>query len=413
MVIENIIFIGIGFVVGAIVGAVVANMLRPRDESVGILKQQISELRAENTEMIRKVSAADAKIETLTDVRGEMMRDFKNVSAELLTQTRKSANEEQTDTLNKTINPFKEQITQLKADFDKQIKDMLKTSVDNRAQIEGQIKSIVDASGALKKEASDLTEALRGKKKILGNWGEIQVERLFELLGWVEGVQYESQKHLSGGHDVPDYIVHMPGGKDFVVDAKMSLNSYMDYLAAETDVDKKQFWKQFVEVTKAHIKELGDKNYNKKVDKKFEYVCMFMPLEHAYIELMNRDKEDLYKYAYDNGVAIATPSLLLPMLRTIDTLMKVEKQSKNVGKIVEFAEKLYDKYAGFTEDYVKIGNALKTLGKTYKEGMGKLATGSGSMSSWFNKIKKQGGLSVTKNLAITAIDVDDDGEDDE
>lgn len=406
-------FIGLGFIVGAIFGAVLTHILRPRDASVDLLKTQISELRAENARMIGQVSAANAKIETLSDVRGEMLRDFKNVSAELLTQTRKAAAEEQTETLNKTINPFKDQMTQLKTDFDKQIKDMLKTSVDNRAQIEGQIKSIVDASGALKKEASDLTEALRGKKKVLGNWGEIQVERLFELLGWELGVQYESQKHLDGGHDIPDYIVHMPGGKDFVVDAKMSLNSYMDYLAAENDADKKVFWKKFVDATKDHIKELGDKNYNKKVDRKFDYVCMFMPLEHAYIELMNRDKDDLYKYAYDNGVAIATPSLLLPMLRTIDTLMKVEKQSKNVTKIVEFAEKLYEKYAGFTEDYAKIGNAMKTLDKTYKDGMGKLATGSGSMSSWFNKIKKHGGLSVSKNPVITAVDIDDDGDEDE
>ena len=170
-------------------------------------------------------------------------------------------------------------------------------------------------------------------------------------------------------------------------------------------------WKSFVDAIKNHITELGKKNYSAVVDRKFDYVCMFMPLEHAYIELMNRDKEDIYKYAFDNGVTIATPSLLLPMLRTIDTLMNVEKQSKNVGKIVEFAEKLYDKYAGFTEDYVKIGNALKTLDKNYKEGMGKLATGSGSMSSWFNKIKKQGGLSVTKNLAITSEDTDNGGDD--
>lgn len=410
MSIDFLFFIGIGFVVGTILGAILTHLLRPRDTSVELLKQQIAELRAENARMIGQVSATEAKIKTLENVRGEMMRDFKNVSAELLSETRKAATEEHTETLNRTINPFKEQMAQLKTDFDKQIKDMLKNSVDNRAQLEVQIKTMMDASGALKKEASDLTQALRGNKKILGNWGEIQVERLFELLDWQEGVQYESQKHVSGGRDIPDYIVHMPGNKHFVVDAKMSLNSYMDYLAAESDVDKKHFWKQFVDATKAHIKELGDKNYNKVVDRKFDYVCMFMPLEHAYIELMNRDKEDIYKYAFDNGVTIATPSLLLPMLRTIDTLMKVEKQSKNVGKIVEFAEKLYDKYAGFTEDYVKIGNALKTLDKNYKEGMGKLATGSGSMSSWFNKIKKQGGLSVTKILAIESDNVDGDDE---
>ncbi len=406
----------VGLLIGGAVGAILGRMMRPSnatdDASIGLLKEQIARTQRENANLIARASAADARVKMLEDMRGKMMAEFKNISIDVLNQTRKIATDEQTQTLNTTITPFRTQIEKLTEDFNKQIKDILKNSTENRASLEGQIKHMMESSAALKKEASDLTDALRGKKKLQGNWGEIQVERLFELLGWQEGVQYESQKHLSGGRDIPDYIVHMPGDKHFVVDAKMSLNSYMDYLATDDAAEKQRLWRAFVDATKKHIAELGDKNYNQVVDRKFDYVCMFMPLEHAYIELMNRDRDDIYKYAFEHGVTIATPSLLLPMLRTIDTLMRVEKQSRNVSKIVEFAEKLYEKYAGFTEDYKKIGDELNRARAAYDGGLKKLTDGRGSISGWFEKIKKQGGLTVSKNLALSA-DKMDDSDDDE
>ena len=409
--IMDLISVFVGILIGVAIGFVIARTMRTQnaspDASIGLLKEQIARMQRENANLIARASSADARVKMLEDMRGRMMAEFKNISMDVLAQTRKMANEEQTQTLNTTITPFRTQIEKLTDDFNKQIKDILKNSTENRASLESQIKNMMDSSAALKKEASDLTEALRGKKKLQGNWGEIQVERLFELLGWQEGVQFEAQKHLSNGRDIPDYIVHMPGDKHFVVDAKMSLNSYMDYLATDDAAEKQRLWRAFVDATKKHIEELGNKNYNQVVDRKFDYVCMFMPLEHAYIELMNRDKDDIYKYAFENGVTIATPSLLLPMLRTIDTLMRVEKQSKNVSKIVEYAEKLYEKYAGFTEDYKKIGEELTRAQTAYDGGLKKLTDGRGSISGWFDKIKKQGGLTVSKNLALSADKVDD------
>ena len=409
--IMDLISVIVGILIGVAIGFVIARTMRTQnaspDASIGLLKEQIARMQRENANLIARASSADARVKMLEDMRGRMMAEFKNISMDVLAQTRKMANEEQTQTLNTTITPFRTQIEKLTDDFNKQIKDILKNSTENRASLESQIKNMMDSSAALKKEASDLTEALRGKKKLQGNWGEIQVERLFELLGWQEGVQFEAQKHLSNGRDIPDYIVHMPGDKHFVVDAKMSLNSYMDYLATDDAAEKQRLWRAFVDATKKHIEELGNKNYNQVVDRKFDYVCMFMPLEHAYIELMNRDKDDIYKYAFEKGVTIATPSLLLPMLRTIDTLMRVEKQSKNVSKIVEYAEKLYEKYAGFTEDYKKIGEELTRAQTAYDGGLKKLTDGRGSISGWFDKIKKQGGLTVSKNLALSSDKVDD------
>jgi len=406
----------LGFVVGLFLGAGIMYLMRPRGNkdlsaAMDYLKQELATVRRENTDLIGRIAAAQTQIQTLEHVRGEMLTEFKNVSAELLESSRKSAVEQQTKNFDTTITPFKERLEKMNADFNAQIKDMLKNTTENRTSIQEQLKSMMASSTSLQKEAADLTAALRGNKKIQGNWGEIQVGRLFEILGWQDGVQYEYQKHLSDNRDIPDYIVHMPGDKHFVVDAKVSLNSYMDYLATEDAIEKNKLWKSFVDAIKNHITELGKKNYSAVVDRKFDYVCMFMPLEHAYIELMNRDKE-IYKFAYDNGVTIATPSLLLPMLRTIDTLMKIEKQNQNVGRVVEMAEKLYNKYANFTDDYEKIGKAISGLQKSYDDSKVKL-TGKGGMASWLEKMKKQGGLTNLKTPALEITDDNDAGDDDE
>lgn len=407
--------IALAFFVGLLIGAGVAYFMRPHSDktdngAIEYLKQELATARRENTDLIGHIAAANAQIKTLEHVRGEMLGEFKNVSAELLEMSRKSAVEQQTKNFDISITPFKERLEKMTTDFNTQIKEMLKNTTENRASIQEQLKNMMASSSSLQKEAADLTEALRGKKKLQGNWGEIQVERLFEILGWQVGVQYDVQKHLSDNRDIPDYIVHMPGDKHFVVDAKMSLNSYMDYLATDDDAEKSKLWRAFVDATKKHISELGNKNYNMVVDKKFDYVCMFMPLEHAYIELMNQDKE-IYKYAYDNGVAIATPSLLLPMLRTIDTLMKIEKQNQNVGRVVEMAENLYNKYAAFSVEYKKIGGAIESLQNVYNDSHKKL-TGRGGMASLLEKMKKQGGLTNVKTpaLEINDSDMDDDDE---
>ena len=406
--------IALAFFVGLLIGAGVTYFMRPHGDktdngAVEYLKQELATVRRENADLIGRIAAANTQIKTLEHVRGEMLAEFKNVSAELLEMSRKSAVEQQTKNFDITITPFKERLEKMTADFNTQIKEMLKNTTENRTSIQEQLKNMMASSSSLQKEAADLTEALRGKKKLQGNWGEIQVERLFEILGWQVGVQYDVQKHLSDNRDIPDYIVHMPGDKHFVVDAKMSLNSYMDYLATDDDAEKSKLWRAFVDATKKHISELGNKNYNMVVDKKFDYVCMFMPLEHAYIELMNRDKE-IYKYAYDNGVAIATPSLLLPMLRTIDTLMKIEKQNQNVGRVVEMAENLYNKYAAFSVEYKKIGGAIESLQNVYNDSYKKL-TGRGGMASLLEKMKKQGGLTNVKTPALEVNDTDMDDDD--
>jgi DNA recombination protein RmuC len=186
--------------------------------------------------------------------------------------------------------------------------------------------------------------------------------------------------------------VYLSEGKNFVIDAKATLNSYIDYVNEQDDAERTKHWKKFVDATRAHIDELSKMGYNKIVDDKFDFVCMFMPFEHAYIDLMAREK-DIYKYAFEKNIAIVTPSLLLPMLRTIDTLMRVEKQNRSVKQAIDLIEKMKDSYVGFLEEYEKVGKKISSLKVDFDDAKKKL-DGRQGVSGYMKKvieISKAGG----------------------
>jgi DNA recombination protein RmuC len=359
---------------------------------------------SEVSRLIGEKAAAEAKYKMLND--GGLIERFKNISSELLEIQKKSVSEEQ----NKTIQPVKEQIEKMKDNFDRQIKEMLKDSTDNKRSFSDNMKLVIDQSAALQKEAADLANALKYKKQ-QGNWGEFQLEKIFEILGFEEGREYSKEvfaRGEDGGSVRPDYVLNLPQHRHVIIDSKLSLESYIKYVNSEDEADKKRFIKEFVAATKKHIDTLGGKEYqNKLKDSQLDYVFMFMPLEHAYLAALEEDPQ-LYQYAFKNNVALATPSLLFPMMRTIDTLLKIDKRDKNIEEVIEMVNKLYEKYVGFTDNFADVGRKLGSANDSYKLALGQLSEGSGNMSGWLDKIKSKSGIASNKKIAIEF-----DGADDE
>ncbi|MDR1826416.1 MAG: DNA recombination protein RmuC [Rickettsiales bacterium] len=388
--------ISAAFFIGFVCGAVIAWILKPgRGNQV-----EINRLIAERAE-------AEAKFKMLND--GGLIDRFKAISAELLESQKKSVAEEQA----KTVRPVAEQMERLKENFDRQIKEILKDSVDNKRSFSDNMKLMIEQSRALQKEAFELTNALKNKKQ-QGNWGEFQLERIFEILGFEEGREYDKEvfSRSDSGAVRPDYVLNLPGGRRVIIDSKLSLESFVRYANAENDIDRKKYIKEFVAATKNHIDELSAKDYQSKLkDSQLDYVFMFMPLEHGYLAAMEEDP-GLLQYAFKNNVALATPSLLFPMMRTVDTLLKIDRRDKNVEEVVDMVNKLYEKYVGFTESFLDVEDKLNSASKSYAEAKNRLSAGSGNMSGWIDKIKKKSGIASNKKIAIP-FDSDAKGSDSE
>jgi DNA recombination protein RmuC len=220
-----------------------------------------------------------------------------------------------------------------------------------------------------------------------------------------EGRDYTCQECVNddGARFFTDFVIILPDDRRIVIDSKFTLNSYADFVIETDDAKKKDFMRQFSDATKKHIDTLSGKEYQNKVaadagGNKLDFVVMFMPLEHAYLDLLAFEPK-IYDYAFSRHVMIATPSLLLPLVRTIDNLWKIEKQNKNVEKVVASLQGLYDKYAGFTKNFIDVRGKLDGALKSYENAETQLS-GRGGLSSRFNQLAELGGIQTTKELAI-------------
>ncbi len=379
------------------------------------LKKENSRLNNENMRLTAQTAALETqmkeekhhlndKIEELKNARAELSIQFKTVSADVLKEQSQDFKKNQQESLGQILTPLKDQLDA----FKKRMEEINQINANDKGKMDEQLRNLLAMNQTLSADAQNLTNALKGNTKRQGDWGETQLERVFEVAGFEKGINYTTQTNFKddeGNNKRPDFIVNLPDNRRLIVDCKVSLNAYMRYVKAETPEDRKKYLAEHVQALRNHIKGLASKNYQtivKEMD--LDYVFMFIPIEHAYIEALSADPE-IYEAAYQNNIAITTASSLLPILRTIENMWRIEKQNKNVQKIAEIGGKLHDKLVGFVEDMQGIDKALLNAKNSYDKAFKKLSEGKGNAIGWAEKLKIQG-AKVTKEFSIDSDDAD-------
>ncbi len=385
------------------------------------LEEQIKAAKAENTDLhavilsvereynLLKASAAvreetmAEKINYLEQIKEDLTLKFKNISSEIIRTQHESFASEQKNTLSAIISPFTEQLKSFKSE----VVAAREESVKNKSGLDEQLKALSELNKTLSKDAENLAEALKGGKKAQGNWGECQLNRILEISGLRKGIDYETQETF---HDDdknifrPDVIVHLPENRVIIIDSKVSLVDYLSAVNAENETEQQKFLQKNVQSLKAHIDELAAKEYQKLMkENALNYVIMFIPVESAYIAALETDNQ-LYDYAYRRNVVLATPLSLLPTLRTVENLWRIDSQNRNVQKIAELGGKIYDKLAAFMDDMKKIDNGIRQADTAYHNAITKL-TGRGGALSQAEKMRL---LGAKNNKSINLPLSDDD-----
>ena len=377
-------------------------------ERCSIFAAENSQLLAENTKLKsdneNQKKYMEYKLADLEKSKDEMSERFKNVSNEVIQTQHRRFNEEQKNILNLMLEPFKQQI----ADFKTKVESAHEESLKNKSSFDEQFKNLLDLNQTLSKDAENLSAALKGNKKIQGNWGEFQLERILEISGLQKGINYVTQETFRNDDNQmlrPDVIIKLPNDRNVIVDSKVSLNDYVNYVNCDDEQMRQVYLQRHIQCVKKHIDELVGKDYQKLIkNNMLDYVVIFIPVESAYVEAVRADNS-LYDYAYKKNIAITTPSSLLPILRTIENLWQIESQNRNVAEIANIGGSLYDKIVGFVEDMQHIDKSIETARKNYDLAMKKLSTGKGNALSLAGKLKEKG-AKVTKNLAISYEDTE-------
>jgi DNA recombination protein RmuC len=222
----------------------------------------------------------------------------------------------------------------------------------------------------MSQNADNLTRALKGDKKLVGNWGEAQLERTLELAGLRPGEHYQSQasfKTETGQRLAPDFVIHLPEGKHLVIDSKVSLIDYEAAVAASEDGERDAALNRHAAAVKAHIDNLSGKDYAQLPDLGSpDFVLMFMPVEPAYIEVMKQHR-DLFNYGYQRNVVLVSHSTLMPILRTVANLWLIERGNKEAREISERAGDIYNSVCLVAERLQGVGASLQTVTKKYND----------------------------------------------
>lgn len=362
------------------------------------LRKEKEDLSAQNVKMLSDIENQkkylEERVDDLRKSKEELALRFQSVSSEILKAQTSSFTEEQKKSLDAVLTPFKEQM----ADFKAKVEKAHEESIKNKSSFDTQLKNLMDLNKNLSKDAQGLTDALRGNKKLQGNWGEFQLERVLEISGLQKDINYTTQENFKDGEDKnrrPDVIIYMPDNRNIIVDSKVSLNDYMDYANCDGSLEEKEhLLSRHVDCIKRHINGLSSKEYQKLLkERSLDYVIIFIPIESAYIDAVKYDSS-LYDFAYRHGVVIATPSSLLPILRTVENLWRLEKQNRNVQEIAAVGGLLFDKIANFSEDLKKIGSSLEASRKSYDAAVTKLTEGRGNALTLANRLKELGAKTV-------------------
>ena len=365
--------------------------------------EQIATLKEENREQLQREEEARREqfAAQLQLAREEMRSQFEKEMVER-THNLKEANREQ---MAQVVGPLQEELKRLHQLVDTSRSEQNK----NTSVLETSIKAVIEHDRERDKTTQSLADALKNRGKVQGDWGEQVLENILRDSGLREGEEYEKQYNVKteeGGNDRPDVVVKGADGSRIIIDSKVSLTAYTNYVGAETDEERRQAIRENHASIWSHVLELADKKYHREVDKAMPIVLMFVPNEGSYILAMNHDPQ-LGTKAYKKGILIINPTNLMVVLRLMFVTWQNTRQEKNNREILESAAKIYEKYSTFAEGYVTMGNQLNTLRNTYERGMGQLKEGPGNLSKRLQDLLRYG-VSPTKQIPeqIRSIDVE-------
>ena len=339
--------------------------------------------------LIGQQNQYEAQLKLLQDAKQTLGQEFENLANRIFDDKQAKFSLQNKEALEVTLSPLCRDI----GDFRKQVESAYDKENADRNKLAGQISELQKQTLQISADAVSLANALRGDNKAQGNWGEFVLEKLLEDSGLTNGREYDTQVALkddTGKRRNPDVVVHLPEGRDIVIDAKVSLVDYERYFHAEDEETKAQCLRQHLASLRAHIKGLSGKDYESLEGvNSLDFVLIFVPVEAAFVLALDHDPE-MMRDAYDRGIILVSPTTLMVTLRTIKNLWRYADQNRNAQLIADKAGALYDQFVGYVEALDDVGKHLDKSKDAWDTARKRLTSGRGNLVKRTEELKKLG-----------------------
>ncbi|MGA0334946.1 MAG: DNA recombination protein RmuC [Luminiphilus sp.] len=325
-----------------------------------------AQLSAQSATLSEREAGHQNQMKWLEESRTTLRSELEIVGQKLLASSGKALESTNQKSLDSLLKPLAEKIDQFQTRVNQVHTDMVR----NSASLSEQIKHLESVGVSMSDEAHNLTRALKGDKKLVGNWGEAQLEKTLELAGLRRGEHYDAQvtvKDAQGDRHVPDFVIRLPEGKNLVIDSKVSLVDYERAVTAESDAERASALEGHAKAVRNHIDALSAKDYaNLPGMDSPDFVLMFMPVEPAYIEVM-RSQRELFNHGYQKNVVLVSHTTLMPILRTVANLWMIEHSNREAREISDRAGDIYNTVCLLGDRLQALGSSMTTATQRYNE----------------------------------------------
>lgn len=338
-------------------------VVKERDANRGAAND-LAALRAAQEE---REKAFQQQIEALKDAKESLSAQFKEIAGKLLGDARKTFLEQAGEKFTQAVSP----VEVLLKTYQEKLQTIEKERVDHYAGLREAVDLVRTGQGQVRDETRHLVNALRASPKARGRWGEQSLKNVLEQAGLTEHVDFQTEVSVDSndGRLRPDVIVRLPGGRNLVIDAKCSLNAYLDACEEVDDEKRNACFRAHVASMRTHAQQLGSKAYWAQFGDAADYVIMYIPGEHFLAAALEQDPT-LWDWAFERRVLLATPTNLVAIAKTVASIWRQERLAEAAQEIASLGKELHSRLATMNEHMTRVGRNLSTANNAYNQMVG-------------------------------------------